>query len=77
MDLYVVIAYRFGSSENHSYTVAVFNKEKPAIECAESHADFRGGNYACVVEKCTMNQFDNDFDNYTTEVYKAKSSKCE
>lgn len=69
---YVVNAYRWGKIENHSYTLGVFDTEDVAIKCAESHADFRGGKYACVVEKCIMNDFDNDADNHTTEIYRTK-----
>jgi len=28
------------------------------------------------VEKCVMNEFENDADNYTTEIYRTKSAMC-
>ena len=72
-EMYVVIAYRFGNNSLHSYTVGVFNKKDIAIKCAESHADYRGGKYACVVECCMLNEFSNETSFFTTEVYRAKS----
>jgi len=69
-EVYVVIAYRFGSNENHSYTLGVFNKKHKAIECAETHATHRGGKYDCVVEECIINQFDNLANEYVKEVYR-------
>lgn len=76
-EIYVVTAYRWGKVENHSYTLGVFNKKHAAINCADTHTQYRGGKYACVVEKCIMNDFNNDNDNYTTEIYKTKSSMCD
>jgi hypothetical protein len=75
-EIYVVIAYRWGKSENHSYTLGVFKKKHAAIMCADTHTQYRGGKYACVVEKCVMNEFNNDDDEYTTEIYRTKSSMC-
>lgn len=75
-EIYVVIAYRWGDRENHSYTLGVFGKKQAAITCAESHTTYRGGKYTCVVEKCLLDKFDNDEDNYTTEVYRTKSAMC-
>lgn len=72
-DMYVVIAYRWGENTNHSYTVGIFNDLDLAIDCAESHTTFRGGKYGCAVEKCLLNNFDNDSDCYANIVYKTKS----
>ncbi len=74
--IYVVIAYRWGKRENHSYTLGVFNKKHAAIVCADSHTQYRGGKYGCVVEECIINKFDNDADDYTKEVYRTKSAFC-
>ena len=74
--MYVVIAYRWGDRANHSYTLVVFKKKHAAITCAESHTTYRGGKYGCAVEKCVVDEFDNDDDDYTTEVYKTKSAMC-
>lgn len=75
-EVYVVIAYRWGQRENHSYTLGVFNQEDTAIKCADSHTEYRAGKYACVVEKCVMNEFQNDSDQYMTEIYRTKSLLC-
>ena len=72
-DIYVVIAYRWGNNSDHSYTLGAFNKKDAAIKCADSHTEYRGGKYGCVVEQCIINQFDNDSDDYTKEVYRTKS----
>ena len=72
-EIYVVIAYRWGNNSDHSYTLGAFNKKDAAIKCADSHTEYRGGKYGCVVEQCLINQFDNDSDDYTKEVYRTKS----
>ena len=71
-EIYVVIAYRCGEKANHSYTLGAFDTKDAAVKCAESHADFRGGKYDCVVEKCILNKFENNWDWYTEEIYRAK-----
>lgn len=73
-EIYIVTAYRNGNRSEHSYNLGVFNKKNKAQQVAESHCDYRGGKYSCVVEKCTPNHFENDDDHYTVEIYKAKSS---
>ena len=40
--IYVVIAYRWGSQESHSYLVGCNTKKSKAIEMAEKEADYRG-----------------------------------
>lgn len=69
-EVYIVTAYRWGDRSNHSYTVCVFNSKHMAIECANNHAIYRGGKYECVVEKCVINDFNNEYDRYTTEIYR-------
>lgn len=72
-EIYIVIAYRCGDRASHSYTLGGFSKKAQAIKCAESHSLYRGGKYACVVESCILDQFNNDDDEYTKEIYRAKS----
>jgi len=72
-EIYIVTAYKWGQREAHSYNIGVFTKKAQAIKCAESHAGYRGGKYACVVDKCILNHFDNEDDEYTTEIYRAKA----
>jgi hypothetical protein len=73
-EVFVVIAYRMGEREKHSYTVSAFSTEKSAIKCAESHCTYRGGKYACAVERLILDSFSNELLEYTTEVYRAKSN---
>lgn len=71
--IYIVTAYKWGDREAHSYNLGVFNKKHKAQQVAESHAVYRGGKYACVVEECVPDVFDNDQESYTREIYRAKS----
>ena len=73
---YVVVAYRWGEQANHSYSIGVFDDKQLAIDAAESHTTYRGGKYACVVEECTLNFFDNDTDSGIVEIYRTKSALC-
>ena len=50
--VYVVIAYRWGSQEMHSYLVYTGFSELEAIKEAEKEANCRGGKYECWVYKC-------------------------
>lgn len=50
--VYVVIAYRWGSQEMHSYLVYTGFSESEAINEAEKEANSRGGKYECWVYKC-------------------------
>lgn len=72
-EVYIVSAYRWGDRKDHSYNLGVFQKKHKAKQVADSHCQYRGGKYACVVDKCTLDQFYNDADNYTEEIYRAKS----
>ena len=74
-EIYVVIAYRWGDRANYSYTLGAFDTKDAAVKCAESHVNFRGGKYDCVVEKCILNQFENNWDNYTEEIHWAKANR--
>jgi len=71
--MFVVIAYRWGNRENHSYTLGCFDNIEDAKSCADSHASYRAAKYGCVVEKCVLNHFDDDSDDYTEEVYRTRS----
>ncbi len=72
-EIYIVTAYRWGDRSDHSYNLGVFQEKHRAKEVAESHRNYRGGKYACVVDKCVLNQFHNEVDNYIEEIYRAKS----
>lgn len=72
-EIYIVTAYRWGDRSAHSYPIGVFSKKHAAIKCADDHTKYRGGKYACFVESCVMDEFDNDTINYTKDVYKTES----
>lgn len=72
--IYIVTAYRWGEQKDHSYNLGVFKNKEKAKEVADSHRDYIGGKYACVVDECVLNHFENDDDDYTKEIYRAKSS---
>lgn len=74
-EIYIVTAYRWGNRKDHSYNLGVFTKKDKAQKVADSHRDYRGGKYACVVEKCILNHFENEEDFYTTEIHRAKSGQ--
>jgi hypothetical protein len=74
---YIVTAQRWGKNENHSYNLGVFSKKHKAIEVAENHTKYRGAKYACIVEECEIDNYSNDKDNYTKEVFRTKSAWCE
>ena len=67
---YVVIAYRWGNPSNHSYLVGLFSNKSLAIKCADLHSAYRGGKYDCSVEEIVMNEFENEADYYSKEIYK-------
>lgn len=71
--IYVVTAYRWGEQSNHSYLLGAFQKKHKAMMVADEHCAYRGGKYACVVEQCIINEFDNEKDEYSKEIYRAKS----
>ena len=72
METYVVIAYRWGDTENHSYLVAVCDNQFIAQRYADNETGARAGKYACFVYKKIMNAPFTDVD---TLVYKTKSLK--
>lgn len=44
MDLYIVMAYRFGGTDN-VFPIGVFSTHEEAVEAAKWHYDRRGGKY--------------------------------
>ena len=45
MKVYVVMMYRWGNRENHSYVVGVFSTEEKAIEAAQEEDNNRARKY--------------------------------
>ena len=55
METYVIIAYRWGDINNHSYLVAVCDSQFIAQRYADNETASRGGKYGCRVYKKIMN----------------------
>ena len=55
METYIVIAYRWGNVENHSYLVAVCDSQFIAQRYADNETAARAGKYGCRVYKKIMN----------------------
>ena len=56
MIIYPVIAYRYGDTHKHSYTVAVCDNLELAKQIADEQAVERAGKYQIQVFKFTLNQ---------------------
>lgn len=69
--MYVVTARKWGERETHSYTVGVFSKKNAAMKYADMHTEYRGGKYACIVEKCILDEYKDDKEFFIT--YRTKS----
>lgn len=72
METYVIIAYRWGDTENHSYLVAVCDSLFIAQRYADNETRARGGKYGCRVYKKIMNAPITEED---IMVYQTKSQK--
>ena len=72
METYVVIAYRWGNIENHSYLVAVCDSQFIAQRYADNETAARAGKYGCRVYKKLMNAPITEND---VIVYKTKSQQ--
>lgn len=66
---YVVTAYRWGDRNNHSYVIGVFGGKAKAIKAADAHAEYRGGKYECMVDKCIKDHYENDDNFYSEMIY--------
>ena len=74
--IWTTTAYRWGERENHSYLLGVFSKKHAAIKCADSHTEYRGGKYGCVVDEFELDNFDNTSNDYSKEIYRTQSVMC-
>lgn len=72
--IYVVIAYRWGDSSRHSYTVGAFSDKEKAIKCADFETEYRGLKYECTVEECVVDKYKNGLGVNTKELYRTKSA---
>jgi hypothetical protein len=65
--MWVVEALRFGSRENHSYVVGVYNTRTLASEVARAEECWRGGKYICYVSEFIVDDFNQDKMDYMNE----------
>jgi len=49
MTSYVVMAYRWGNTNEHSFPVHAGQDKEAALEAAEDYPSYRGGKYGCEV----------------------------
>ena len=56
MNVYTVIAYRWGDREKHSYPVGVYSSESVARVAADAEGEWRGGKYCCEILEWTVDQ---------------------
>jgi|GEM_PF-3491937 len=52
--VWVVVAYRYGMRDLHSYVVGAYSSEEAARAGAAGEMDYRGGKYGCEVVKCEV-----------------------
>lgn len=60
--VYVVVAYRYGLRDDHSYVVGAYATEALARRAAEDHRLHRGGKYACEVLACDIRHTTDEYD---------------
>lgn len=53
-EVFIVVALRWGSNENHSYNLGVYTDLEEAKKVANQHDRDRGGKYVCEVEKVVL-----------------------
>ena len=56
MNLYVVIMYRYGNIERHSYLLGVYEKATEALKYGEDESVYRGRKYYPEVLKVKLNE---------------------
>lgn len=66
IDLHVVMMNRWGSDENHSYIIGVFDDREKAVEVGEKECLYRGGKYQYDIKAFSLNDVVNE-SGYTEE----------
>lgn len=62
MDVFAVLAYRWGNINEYGFLVGVFETEKEALAAADQTYGERGGKYECEVLLVPMNHVFDGFD---------------
>lgn len=58
--MYIIMAYRFGDKEKHSYVVGLEEDLEDAKKLAQKEEYHRGGKYSCVVDEMEPGQIKNN-----------------
>lgn len=72
--IYVVTAYRWGDRKDHSYPIGITCRLEKAKEMANSHTNYRGGKYECIVYEIKFDILDNEYG--ITEVYQSTNKNA-
>lgn len=54
LGVWVVVAYRYGMRDAHSYVVGAYSNEDAANAAARGECEYRGGKYGCEVVVCPL-----------------------
>lgn len=65
---FVVVAYRYGLRDDHSYVVGVFNDLGLALQAADDHVGHRGGKYGCEVLDCDVRTKTDEWDELPPQI---------
>jgi hypothetical protein len=69
---FVVVAYRWGLRDAHSYVVGCYSSLEVARQEANTHVEYRGGKYGCEVVACATDKIAHD-GNVTAQAHYAES----
>ena len=65
---FVVVAYRYGLRDDHSYVVGVFNDLGLALQAADDHVGHRGGKYGYKVLDCDVRTKTDEWDDLPPQI---------
>ena len=60
--VHLVVAYRYGLRDDHSYVVGAYTSHDLACRAAADHVEYRGGKYGCEVLACQIRLTTNETD---------------
>lgn len=76
INIYTVMAYRYGVLSGYSYLVGPYTSFKKAMEAAEFEEEYRGYKYACIIYETPVNSsFDGKtMNSYETDLFKRSTA---
>lgn len=60
--IHLVVAYRYGLRDDHSYVVGAYATPDLALRAADEHVQHRGGKYGCEVLACEIRTTTDEYD---------------